>query len=362
MKSGIILYDKKIGVTSFQSLGAIKRALGTKKIGHTGTLDSFASGLLVVCVGALTRLASHITAFDKEYDAEITFGAETDTLELTGSVVRNAPLPTEAALKKAVSQFTGVIDQVPPQFSAIHVDGKRASAMMRSGQTVELPARRVTVYSAEVLDVKLAGESANVSDGTAASGCTGDAAAGVSDGTAAGGCTGKGTATGENSSVSESSCASHGDSLVQSAHIHFSVSKGTYIRSLARDIANACGSAAHLTALRRTRVGLFDVNDATDEDGDISASLMPMTSELAAACGFGVAVLQDKYIADFQNGRQLHKNYFASIKHAMNNSGSPCECQKLAVFTENENDFLGIVEQHEPTGKFSYGFVIPKNK
>lgn len=310
--SGIILYDKKIGVTSFQSLGAIKRALGTKKIGHTGTLDSFASGLLVVCVGSLTRLASHITAFDKEYEAEITFGKETDTLELTGNVIRTAPLPTEENFRKAVLQFTGVIDQTPPQFSAIHVDGKRASEIMRSGKNVELPARCVTVYSAEIREIEFA-------DAVASEG------------------------------VSASESASPSVRRVQSAHIHFSVSKGTYIRSLARDIANACGSAGHLTSLRRTKVGSFSVEDAVSENDDIISALNPMTEKLAEECGFAVAHLHQEYVDDFQNGKQLRKNFFDTEPFG-----------KFSVFSEKEKDFLGIVE-HEKSGKYSYVFVVPKN-
>lgn len=324
MKSGIILYDKKIGITSFQSLGAIKRALGIKKIGHTGTLDSFASGLLVVCVGSLTRLASHITAFDKEYEAEIIFGKETDTLELTGNVIRTAPLPTEENFRKAVIKFTGTIDQTPPQFSAIHVDGKRASEIMRSGKNVELPARCVTVYSAEIREIEFS--DAVASEGVSASG----------DVTA-------------NGNVSASESASHGVRLVQSAHIHFSVSKGTYIRSLARDIANACGSAAHLTSLRRTKVGSFSVEDAVSENDDIISALNPMTEKLAEECGFEVAHLHNEYVEDFQNGKILRKKFFDTEPLG-----------KLAVFSEKNREFLGIAD-HEKTGKFSYVFVVPKN-
>lgn len=295
--SGIILYDKKIGVTSFQSLGVIKRALGTKKIGHTGTLDSFASGLLVVCVGSLTRLASHITAFDKEYEAEITFGKETDTLELTGNVIRTAPLPTEENFRKAVLQFTGTIDQTPPQFSAIHVDGKRASEIMRSGENVELPSRKVTVYKAEI----------------------------------------------------KSEVKDCNTNLVQAATVYFSVSKGTYIRSLARDIANACGSAAHLTSLRRIKVGSFSVEDAVSENDDIISALNPMTEKLAEECGFTVAHLYQKYVEDFQNGKTLWKKFFDTEPLG-----------KFAVFSEAKKEFLGIAE-HEKPGKYSYIFVVPKN-
>lgn len=319
--SGIILYDKKIGITSFQSLGVIKRALGTKKIGHTGTLDSFASGLLVVCVGSLTRLASHITAFDKEYEAEITFGAETDTLELTGNVIKTASLPTEENFRKAVLQFTGVIDQTPPQFSAIHVDGKRASEIMRSGENVELPSRKVTVYKAEIKNIvyeDLPADSSSV----------------------------------DSSSVDRKNAGTDGKNpsanLVRSATVYFSVSKGTYIRSLARDIANACGSAGHLTSLRRTKVGSFSVEDAVSENDDIFSALNPMTEKLAEECGFSVAYLHNEYVEDFQNGKLLRKKFFATESFG-----------KIAVFSENEKDFLGIAE-HEKSGKYFYVFVVPK--
>lgn len=344
--SGIILYNKKIGVTSFQSLGAIKRALGTKKIGHTGTLDSFASGLLVVCAGSLTRLASHITAFDKEYDAVIKFGAETDTLELTGNVVRNAPLPFEDDLRKAVATFTGEIDQVPPQFSAIHIDGKRASEMMRSGENVELPARRVTVYSAEIRAIEYADKAASDS---ASAGRNPSASGNVS-------------ASGD---TSPNESASSSPRRVQFAKIHFAVSKGTYIRSLARDIANACGSAAHLTSLTRTRVGSFDLKDAVGEEDDICAALLPMTATLAAECGFGTAHLRSEYVADFRNGRPLKKSYFVDFRAAseqiapselISPSESRAASEQIAVFSESE-DFLGLIQRNEKS-KLSYVFVI----
>ena len=105
-------------MTSFASLYDVKKALGTSKVGHTGTLDSFASGLLVVCAGRLTRLAARITEFGKTYTAAVRFGEETDTLEYTGKTIRAAPLPSAAALESAVLRFTGDIMQSPPAFSA----------------------------------------------------------------------------------------------------------------------------------------------------------------------------------------------------------------------------------------------------
>ena len=154
-QSGILLFAKQPGPTSFSAIGSVKRALNTTKVGHTGTLDSFAQGLLVVCIGPLTKLAGNITAFDKTYKAVLKFGEETDTLEFTGNTIRTAPLPTKQALEDAVKKFTGPIMQRPPAFSAIHVNGKRASDLAREGKAQELPARPVTVYSAEIEDLRL---------------------------------------------------------------------------------------------------------------------------------------------------------------------------------------------------------------
>ena len=111
-------------------------------------MDSFAQGLLVVCTGRLTKLAGCITEFDKSYSAVIKFGEETDTLEYTGEVIKTANLPTIDALNEAINKFTGKILQAPPAFSAIHVNGKRASDLAREGKTVEIPPRPITVFEA----------------------------------------------------------------------------------------------------------------------------------------------------------------------------------------------------------------------
>ena len=206
---GIVLLAKKPGLTSFASLHSVKKALGTTKVGHTGTLDSFAQGLLVVCTGRLTKLAGNITEFDKSYSAVIKFGEETDTLEYTGQVIRTAPLPSLEALTNALQKFTGNILQAPPSFSALHVNGKRASDLAREGKTVELPPRPITVFQANIIETKLSSEG-----------------------------------------------------FVEYCKIDFTVSKGTYIRCLARDIAKEAGSAGHLIGLYRTRVGNFDIKDA----------------------------------------------------------------------------------------------------
>ena len=217
---GIILYAKQSGCTSFKSLFTIKHAVGTNKVGHTGTLDSFAEGLLVVCTGCLTRLSGIITGFDKEYDAVIKFGEETDTLEPNGQITATADLPEFSAFEAAVNKIKGEQLQTPPSFSAIHVNGKRASDMVRSGEAVQIPPRKITVYEASVKEVQTV-------------------------------------------DVEDKKC-------VKYAHITFSVSKGTYIRSLARDIALSCGSRATLIGLRRTKVGSLSLEDAA------GASLLPV--------------------------------------------------------------------------------------
>lgn len=249
-KNCIVPFAKQTGLTSFSSLYTIKHALKTKKVGHTGTLDSFAEGLLVVCCGALTRLAGKITEFDKTYQAVIKFGAETDTLEYTGTVVKTAPLPTKEALERAISHFTGEIMQVPPAFSAIHIDGKRASDVARSGKEVAIPARKVTVYSSKILDLQFAG--------------------------------------GDSSNAN----------AVDSALVEFTVSKGTYIRSLARDIGNFSSSAAHLTGLFRTKIGAFKIDEAAGAD-----LLEPFTIARV-----------EKTVAEYANKKDLSGAHYKDLK------------------------------------------------
>ncbi len=331
--SGILLLSKQSGETSFASLSAVKKSLGTKKVGHTGTLDSFADGLLVVMTGHLTRLVSHITNFDKTYLALVEFCTQTDTLDPTGTVVSTGAVPMEAQVRLALQKFKGEIDQVPPEFSALHVNGKRASELMRSGEKVELPARKITIYSITLLDF-----------------------------------------------------------FEKYALIEVHCSKGTYIRSLARDIAKECGTVAHLKALRRTSVGPFllknaagceqlpdftmssllkaEKNNFADRKNDpffaekIKKCVYPMTFEIAKLCGFSSVILSDAYCQDFASGRFLRKN---SFYYQLNDekldketlSEEKPETKELAVFYP-DLAFAGIVKKEGR--KFSYGFVIPPKK
>ena len=326
---GIVLLAKKPGFTSFSSLHSVKKALGTNKVGHTGTLDSFAQGLLVVCTGRLTKLAGNITEFDKSYEAVIKFGEETDTLEFTGTLIKTAPLPTLEALKHAIARYTGKIMQAPPSFSAVHVNGKRASALAREGKSVELPPRPVTVYEAKLTETKIDSKG-----------------------------------------------------LIEYCKISFTVSKGTYIRCLARDIAKEAGSAGHLVGLYRTRVGNFDIKDAAgfkdlsdfSIDSSIAASKKAIDIQAARPddsllqeeirnkirgcdrptaklCGFeSITLKDDQAEKDYCNGKPLRSALFTCNLHELEPG------TLYAVFSQNEV-FRGLIEK-ESGGRIRHRFVI----
>ena len=154
MTEGIILLDKPAGQTSFQSLGFLKRRLDTRRIGHAGTLDKFAEGLLIVFAGRMTRLCPLATSLDKEYVAVFTFGRGTDTLDPEGEVTAEGPVPTRQELEAVLPEFLGTLSQVPPVYSAVHVNGRRASEAARKGDTVVLQPRTVRIDQLVVLDYR----------------------------------------------------------------------------------------------------------------------------------------------------------------------------------------------------------------
>ena len=200
---GLILLDKPAGISSHDAVLAARRALQEKRIGHAGTLDPFATGLLVLLTGRATRLLPYIPGEPKVYEATIAFGRETDTEDLLGQVTREERPPTEAAVRAALPMFTGTIDQVPPAYSAKRVDGQRAYEAARAGVALELKPVSIVVHSWEVR-------------------------------------------------------AWRGDAC----DVRIVCGGGTYVRSLARDLARAVGSAAHLSALRRVAAGAFHVDQA----------------------------------------------------------------------------------------------------
>ena len=202
---GLLLVDKPAGMTSHDVVLAARRAFGESRIGHAGTLDPFATGLLVLLLGRATRLLPHLDGVPKEYEATIGLGRATDTDDLLGTVISEAPPPSDAAIGDAIARLTGSLDQVPPAYSAKRVAGRRAYQAARAGVALELAPVRVDVL--EWRDV-----------------------------------------------------VREGDTL----RAIISCGGGTYIRALARDLGRLTGSAAHLVALRRVRSGPFGVADAVD--------------------------------------------------------------------------------------------------
>ncbi len=226
--NGWIILDKPLGLGSTQGVGAVKRALRTAglpkaKIGHGGTLDPLATGVLPIAIGEATKVCGRMLDASKIYDFTISFGTETDSLDLEGQVIATSDVrPTYEEIEGVLNQFTGPIEQIPPAYSAIKIDGKRAYDLARAGEVVELRARQVIIHSFCIFAALH--EQDHVMRNR-------DKAKGVNE-------------------------------ITLTAH----VSKGTYIRSLARDIAYALGTVGHVTMLRRTKAGPFRVDQAISLD------------------------------------------------------------------------------------------------
>jgi len=208
--SGFLLIDKPVGPTSHDIVDAARRVLRTRKIGHAGTLDPFASGLLILAVGKMTKEISRFVGLDKAYEAALRLGATSDTMDRTGVVTERkdcAPVSREA-FEAALEKFRGEIDQVPPMYSAKKVGGRKLYELAREGKEIERKPVRVTIHELSLADYAW-----------------------------------------------------------PIAKIRTRVSSGTYIRALADDIGRALGCGAYLEELRRTRIGSFDVKDAVTKEG-----------------------------------------------------------------------------------------------
>jgi tRNA pseudouridine55 synthase len=210
---GWIVIDKPVGLGSTQAVSAVKRALREagepmQKVGHGGTLDPLASGVLPIAIGEATKVCGRMLDASKSYEFTVRFGEETDTLDLEGKVIATGDIrPSRDQIETVIDAFAGEIEQVPPAYSALKVEGKAAYARARAGESVELKSRRVTIFELLLHDT-----------------------------------------------------------TPDSATFHARVSKGTYVRSLARDIARALNTVGHITMLRRTRAGPFGLEKAISLD------------------------------------------------------------------------------------------------
>jgi tRNA pseudouridine55 synthase len=245
---GLLVVDKPAGWTSHDVVGRVRRLAGTRKVGHAGTLDPMATGVLVLCIGRATRLLGHLALTAKAYDATVRLGQTTVTDDAEGEVVTTADASgvTDGALAAAMATLTGALQQVPSSVSAVKVDGVRSYARVRAGETVELRARSVTVSRFDLL-------------------------------------------------------ARRGADL----DVAVECSSGTYVRALARDLGAALGVGGHLTALRRTRVGPFglDVAQTLEAAAADGLALVPLADAVRAA--FAVRELTAEEATALSYGKRL---------------------------------------------------------
>lgn len=252
--SGIINVNKPAEWTSHDCVAVMRRVLGTKKVGHTGTLDPMATGVLPICAGSATRIMEYLDLDFKTYECRMQLGKESDTLDIWGTITREMPVPhlTEADIRRAFEPFHGMIQQIPPKYSALKVDGKKLYEYARAGQEVAIKPRQVYIKELEVKQF--------------------EPETGIITWTV-------------------------------------SCSKGTYIRSICRDVGQSLGCGAVMTALTRTGSGVFSLDQAVDlnalkamDQGEARSLLLPPDYPLVH---FGRAVLNREKAAYFCNGGHI---------------------------------------------------------
>jgi tRNA pseudouridine55 synthase len=271
VNSAFILIDKPSGITSFNALNAIKKQLGTKRVGHAGTLDMAASGLIVAAAEKCTRLLPYIEALEKVYTFDLHLGVLTDTLEPTGTVIRKgnlAQLPPPGQINAALQTFIGEIEQVPPAYSAIKIGGKRASDLALKGQNIELKPRKITIYELEIIS---------------------------------------------NSPTYQLYCK---------------CSKGTYIRSLARDIAEKLGTYGVAGNIRRLSIGSISVEQVSGKP------ILP--NELL---GWETVKVSEEEAKRILNG--------VPIPH------TPCPIPNTLVFVSSNEQTIAVAQPQN-------GYLVPK--
>ena len=262
LPNGWIILDKPLGLGSTQAVGAVKRNLreagyGKVKVGHGGTLDPLATGVLPIALGEATKLAGRMLDASKEYEFTVAFGAETDTLDLEGKVVAECDhRPTLAEIEAVLPRFTGRIEQVPPAYSALMIDGVRAYDRARAGEDVAMPLRAVEIYALSIPSPCEGEDSAAWSQGDLAQLGGGGPPSEL----------GTPPPTTPSEQARKASYPPPGGGRLSEITLTAHVSKGTYIRSLARDIARALGTVGHVTMLRRTRAGPFALDRAISLD------------------------------------------------------------------------------------------------
>lgn len=287
--SGLIFLDKPKGITSFKALNVIKARIGSAKVGHTGTLDAFASGLLLALAGSLTKLVPLFVGLDKTYEAVVTFGQGTDTLDPEGQVTSRGEIPDLESLRGALPGFQGDIEQLPPIFSAVHVGGQRAHRLARAGRVPELKPRRVRIYALEILSYR-----------------------------------------------------------PPDLTLRIRCSKGTYVRSLARDLAEAVGTCAFVSSLRRTHVGDFSVAEAVDPEEFLpEKNLLAPAEFLRRMAGIENLLLKENAGSRVRHGIPLRDDFFLQ---------PPAGDGTFALFSV-AGELIAVARREN--GRYHYQFVMP---
>lgn len=250
--NGWLIIDKPVGVGSTTVVNQTRHLYNAQKNGHTGTLDPFASGVLPIAFGEATKLIPYVTNSKKEYEFTLKFGSTTDTLDLTGQVTSSGGItPTKEQILNILPSFIGEITQVPPAYSAIKINGKRAYDLARSGQDVAIPERQITIYDLQLLNI-------------------------LPD---------------------------------SQATFKVECSKGTYVRTLGADIAQKLGTYGYLTALRRTKCGNFSLSDTILLDNlkkmDYSALQQSLLPLLTCLCDITVIAISEEEAIRLQQGQKL---------------------------------------------------------
>ena len=298
--SGFILLDKVAGETSFKALFPLKRVFCTKRVGHAGTLDLRASGLIIAATGRATRLLPYVEAKDKCYTFRLHLGYETDTLEWDGDVVEQGPacVVNRAALEAILPQFTGDIDQVPPRYCAVKIDGRRASDWAERGKDFEMKPRRIHIESRK----------------------------GVGEGGVTEGCSGKEFATFD---------------------IECVCSKGTYVRALGRDIARALGTCGCVSQIRRHRIGKVSVESAVRGE-DLTREHLKSVEQVL---DFPVVKLDDDQMAVIRKGNWVP--WREAIEGVERQQGRGDDCERLVFAADADGNVLSVC-RYEP------GRICPK--
>ena len=303
MTTGLLFVDKPQGLTSHDVVARARRALNTRKVGHAGTLDPMATGLLTLGVGPATRLLTYLVGLDKTYETTVRLGAATTTDDAEGEITTRASTDavsavTDELLIAGILELTGVIDQRPSSVSAIKVDGRRAYDRVRSGEQVELAPRRVTISAFEVQAVRRSATA---------------------------------------------------DGLFIDVDARIDCSSGTYIRALARDLGAGLGVGGHLTALRRTRVGPFEVADAVSLEAlaEQGASLLASPAEVAARL---FAVLE----VDAAQARDLGHGKLLTLPEVPDTE--PVAAIERGAGGEHPDRLVALISVHDGRGRTLVGF------